>query len=219
MFQFYHPFTGVCSGPTGCGKTELMKNIILNAASLIKPKPDVIKWYYSQFQPDLENALTGLVEFKNCLPDISDFNGEERTLIIVDDFMGECNSKIADLFTKGSHHKNVSIWFLLQNFFHPNKHIRTATRNSQYIIMFKNPRDIGQIKHLSTQMYGKTSKVLEEAYLDATEKPYGYLLLDFKQQTPEYFRLRSNILSNESLVIYADKSKYKKDVIQIENKL
>ena len=43
----------------------------------------------------------------------------KRNLIIFDDLMTEakCDQRIADLFTKGSHHRNISIVYLTQNVF------------------------------------------------------------------------------------------------------
>ena len=210
---FLHPFTGVCSGPTGSGKTELMKNIILNIDEMMSPKPTKILWYYAESQPKLEAELGHVVTFMEGLPELSEFNTGEPVLVIVDDFMSECNSEITKLFTKGSHHRNLSIWFLMQNFFHQGKGIRTITLNAQYIILFKNPRDSQQIKVLAKQMYGTDSRAMEEAYIDATSVPHGYLLIDLKQGTPESRRLRTHILPGERLVVYVSKKTYKQSVM------
>jgi hypothetical protein len=51
-------------------------------------------------------------------------------------------------------------------------------------------------------MYPKNSKFLEEAYHDATNEPYGYLLIDLKQATPNEFRVQSNIFSKERHYFY-----------------
>src|SRR5882757_6497183 len=161
---FYHPYTGICSGPTGSGKTQLMKNIILNIDQMMSPVPARIIWYYAERQPGLESELGHLVEFREGIPELSEFDGSVPVLVIIDDFMSECNSDIAKLFTKGSHHRNLSVWFLMQNFFHKGKEIRTITLNAQYIILFKNPRDTQQIGVLARQMYGRDHNVMQEAY-------------------------------------------------------
>src|SRR5271170_1990401 len=100
-------------------------------------------------------------------------------------------------FTKGSHHRNLSIWFLMQNFFHKGKEIRSITLNAHYIILFKNPRDRQQIRCLARQMYDKDAQVMQEAFQDATDRPHGYLLVDLKQATPDCMRLRTYILPGE----------------------
>ena len=53
---------------------------------------------------------------------MDNFDGREPILLIVDDLMQETNETIANLFTKGSHHRNVSVLFLVQNLF-PKKQI------------------------------------------------------------------------------------------------
>ena len=119
-------------------------------------------------------------------------------------------------FTKGSHHRNLSIWFLMQNFFHKGKEIRSITLNAHFIIMFKNPRDQQQIKVLARQMYDKDFKVMTEAFTDATNQAHGYLLIDLKQATPDHLRLRASILPGEDLAIYANKRTYKEDEMEFK---
>ena len=62
---------------------------------------------------------------------------------------------MANLFTKGSHHRNVSVVFLAQNLFPKNKFARTMSLNAHYIVLFKNPKDTSQFANLARQMYPK----------------------------------------------------------------
>jgi hypothetical protein len=212
-FPFKHPFTGVVAGPTGCGKSQLMKDIILNIDRMMDPVPSRMVWYYSEHQPDLEYALAHIVEFKHGLPDMNEFTGEP-TLVIIDDLMAEADSDVAKIFTKGSHHRNVSVWFLMQNFFHKGKDIRTITLNAHYIILFKNPRDKQQIGVLARQMFGSDYKYMVEAYQMATEEPHGYLLIDLKQDTDDELRLRTKILPRDQFAhVYRSVKNHKADQI------
>jgi hypothetical protein len=70
--------------------------------------------------------------------------------------------------------------------------------NAHYIVLFKNPRDANQVSVLARQMYPGKSKFMLEAFKDATEKPYGYLLIDFKPETDEKLRVRTNIFTSDS---------------------
>ena len=84
---------------------------------------------------------------------------EYRNLIITDDPMSETGNdkRITSLFTKGSHHKNVSVILLLQNLFYNGKGSCNISLNTHYIMLFKNPRDNTVISSLAKQMYlGKT---------------------------------------------------------------
>jgi len=90
----------------------------------------------------------------------------------------------------------------VQNLFNKGKEHRTISSNSHYIIVFKNPRDSSQIIHLAKQAYPSRPKIAQQAFADATSDPFGYLLFDFKQSTPEKFRLRSKIFPDENRVVY-----------------
>jgi len=215
-FPFKHPYTAVCNGPTGSGKTELMKKIILNIEHMMVPVPEQIVWYYGEYQPALAAALEHKVDFREGCPNLSDFDATGKqgtTLVIIDDLMAECNDDVAKMFTKGSHHRNLSIWFLSQNLFHKAKGIRDISLNTHYFILFKNPRDAQQIKYLARQMYGQDAPAMEQAYHMATERPHGYLLLDVKQATPDHHRWRSKILPGEQLEVYTNKRTYKENVM------
>lgn len=87
--------------------------------------------------------------------------------------------------------------FLTQNIFHNSKHTRTMSLNSHYIVLFKNPRDVGQVGVLGRQMF-QNGKFLADAFRDATSRPYGYLLIDLKPNTDEQLRVRTNIFADES---------------------
>ena len=109
-------------------------------------------------------------------------NDPKPKLIIIDDLMRESSSveAIVNLFTKDSHHNNLSVIFIIQNIFHQGKGQRDISLNAQYIVKFRNLRDRAQIRHLARQVYPENPRFLEEAYWDATSQPYNYLLLDLK---------------------------------------
>ena len=87
--------------------------------------------------------------------------------------------------------------YLVQNLFPKNKESRTISLNSQYMVVFKNPRDASQMSHLARQMYPGRAKFVQEAFRDATSVPYDYLLVDLKQDTPEDMRLRTAIFPDD----------------------
>ena len=67
------------------------------------------------------------------------------------------------------------------------------TLNAHYLILFKNPRDASQISHLARQMFPGHSKYMIEAFADATQMPYSYLVIDLTASTEDQYRLRSGI--------------------------
>jgi hypothetical protein len=77
--------------------------------------------------------------------------------------------------------------------------------NSHYYILFKNKRDVNQIKTLGRQLFPGKSDILVESYLDSTSKPYGYLLIDLHPKSDEAYMLRSLIFPDENMVLYMKK--------------
>ena len=182
------PFTCVVAGPTGCGKTVFVRKLL--ASDLIFPHPRKVIWCYSEWQSAYEEINAKFVE---------GLTEEDCDLIIIDDLMDEFK-KVVDLFTKKSHHRNTSVVFVVQNIFV--KGLRTISLNAHYLVLFKNPRDSAQITYLGRQM--GNSKAVTAAYKDATSKPYGYLFVDMKQDTPETTRLRAGLF--EQMYVYVPKS-------------
>ena len=131
--------------------------------------------------------------------------GKRKTLLIIDDLMSQADDRVENIFTKLSHHMNVSVLFLTQNLFFKSKQARTISLNSHYIVVFKNARDALQISNLARQMYPGHSKYMVEAFKDATSGPYGYLLIDMKPYTEETYRLRTNIFPGETHYVYVRK--------------
>lgn len=141
------------------------------------------------------------------IPDIETFDDLLPRLIILDDLMREADGAVVDLFTKGSHHYNVSVIFVTQNIFNQGKGRRDISLNAHYIVCFKNPRDKQQINTLSRQVFPENRRYIQEAYKDATAQPYGYLLFDLKQSTPDLYRFRTNIFESDtpSNIVYVPK--------------
>ena len=141
MGSFNHPFTAIVSGPTKAGKTYWVKNLVLNAQEMIVPTPKKIYWCYGEWQP-LYNELQGYgVHFCQGLPDLQELKETpaQPKLLILDDLMQEMKTdkRLIQLFTKGSHHWNVSVLHIVQNLFFDG--MRTSRVNAQYLVLMKNP--------------------------------------------------------------------------------
>ena len=128
-------------------------------------------------------------------------------LIIIDDLMCKAPGKnIVNLFTKGSHHRNLSVIVITQNLFP--RGLREVSLNSSYIVVFKNPRDKAQMQYLARKICPENPRYVQEVYADATSRPHGYLLIDLKQLTPENYRLRTNIFPDEGhQIVYVPRTK------------
>jgi hypothetical protein len=100
----------------------------------------------------------------------------------------------------------VSVLYLTQNLFPPGKLSRTISLNSHYMLIFRNPRDSLGVSTLARQMFPKHTKYLLDAFHDATREPYGYLVIDCHQLTPENMRLRTSILPKEKQIVYVKRT-------------
>jgi len=199
-----HPFTCLVTGPTGCGKTQFTIKLLKYAREVVEPAPEKILWCYGVYQHAFE-SLTEHAEFHEGVPELEKFDGKQKTLLILDDLMHETDDRVTKIFTKISHHMNVSVLYLTQNIFYGGKQNRTIGLNAHYLTFFRNPRDATQITHLARQMYPGKSKFLSEAFKDATREPFSYLFLDLKPDTEEKFRVRANIFPGEASCVYVPK--------------
>ena len=80
--------------------------------------------------------------------------------------------------------------------FHHIKIHRTINLNCQYLVIYKNPRDILQVQHLGRSILGKGTKEFEDIYFHATSRPHGYLLINLKQLTSDTFILLTYIFDD-----------------------
>ena len=112
-----HPFTMMVAASTGGGKTWLVKNLLENREQWISPAPQRIVWIYGQWQPlyaEMQRIIRDIEFVKGIPVNIEDeqfLNPAIQNLIVIDDLMSEASNdkRICDLFTKGSHHRNLTV--------------------------------------------------------------------------------------------------------------
>jgi len=179
MLTFRHPTTILIAGPTQAGKSFFFNQVLEN--NLIQPAPSRVFYVYGDHHPQL-SRIQGIypnIEFvqgiKNFIPILPTLDRGERNLIVLDDQMSEAGKmeEVSNLFTKGSHHRNITVVYIVQNVFDKGKAHRTISLNSHYIILFKNPRDQGQIRALAQQVYPTQVKGFMKAFQEATENAHG----------------------------------------------
>ena len=144
------------------------------------------------------------IEFNQGIPEDIDepdyLDVSQRNLIVLDHLMAQSgkDKRIADLFRKGSHHRNLSVIYIVQNIFHQGKEMRNISLNAHYIVLFKSPRDRQQISILARQVNPGRVQEFMKSYDKATSRPYRYLMLDLKPTKDDEQRLKTNILPDET---------------------
>ena len=200
IIKLKHPSSTILAGPSGSGKTEWLLRLIKHRRSMFSPVPTRVIYSYKRYQGIFDAAIRDLgVEF--CLGNSYTIDPKERTLLILDDQLLDNTVPLAELFTVTSHHDSCSVIFVSHSVFRANDpDFRLASLNTNYFIVFKSFRGLGQINFLAHQIFvnqKEKSKRLVRAYVHATKRPYGYLLIDLLPQTPDSVRLRADILPDE----------------------
>ena len=210
-FKLQHPFTCLVVGPTKSGKSHYIYKLLKHVDQVITPPPQEIYFVYSEWQPLYDEMVRNIPNLKMLentvnLNELKEDISKPR-LMILDDMMSEMaadkKGALNTLFTKGSHHWNLSIIFIVQNLFFGG--LRNSRLNSHYIFLFKSP-DKAQINNFARQLYPGNSKVMVNAYMDAVNsKKYNPLMIDLTSEIDERFRMRTNILPDDFTVVYIPK--------------
>ena len=190
------PFTGVISGPTSSGKTQLVMRLITMRNQVSTASPVDVIYCYGEWQP-MFNNVEGVKFHKGMIDTDTIPNDGMHRWLIIDDLMNEVSGKDVtnDVFTKGSHHKKISVFFIVQNLFVKNN--RTVSLNSHYFFLMNNPRDKVSAKRLLLQAFPGKGKFLDEVIAKTMEIPYAHLIANFRQDTPQSLRLVSNYASDQ----------------------
>ena len=200
VLQFRHPFTAIVAGPTSSGKTYLVRKIFQHHYDTIERDssgPLRVLWCYGIWQNSYKDPIPGVeMKYTDTLPKEDELRYEKPDIIVCDDMMNEVkdDSNMSALFTRISHHLNISIIFIVQNLFFQGKQCRNISLNAHYIILMKNVRDKNQVNHLARQFApGKVSQFIN-IFNDATKGERGYIRVDLTTQTPDRFRIQTNII-------------------------
>lgn len=201
-YLFRHPFTCMVCGPTRSGKTLLVRRILKNFRILMDLKTTKLRvlWCYGQWQNIYETEIASNVDVVYISGFPTDDDIKEKDIIILDDLMNELanDNRLSNLFTRGSHHLNLSIFFLTQNLFNQGKFMRNIGLNCHYIILMKSPRGKAQLTYLGREIFPGKSQYIMESYSDATINPFSYLRIDLTQETPDIYRVSTRLTPEET---------------------
>ena len=200
-FRFHTPSSLLVVGPSGCGKTVFTTNLLLNNLELFHTRPSQIHYCYGVWQDGFQLMKEQGVKFHEGVPDTDQLKTwfPKGGLLVLDDLMAEGGNdkRVLDLFTKHSHHQNVTVLYLCQDMFPPGKYAKSISRNAHYIIAFKNPRDQLGMRNLLLQAFPTQWQVLQDTFQRLTERPFGYMVLDLHPGSSDDQRILSHLLKDE----------------------
>ena len=197
---FKHPFTCIISGPSGLYKSSFCIKLLQNLEILSTEArfDGGILWCYGESNAVPSVDVGRRIQFHESVPDNFVNEGKESCLIILDDLLNEeYSGEVCKLFTKGSHHRNISVILITQNQFHQTKYCSDISLKAKYIVLLKYTGDKNQFKRLARRVYLQDSAGLYKAYLEATEKTHVCIVLDFAQDTDDRLRFQTNIFPDE----------------------
>ena len=149
--------------------------------------PEKIFFMYAARQPfmetwnnDPENLKIDFIEGLK-LGVIDEYEGPK--LLVIDDLILSLSRDLVNHFLAGSHHKNTTTIFTTHALFLNNDLYRLISNNSQYIMLFKNKRNLRQVNLLAHQILEKESSRLLEAYKYIA--PYEFVLISCHPKVPE----------------------------------
>ena len=145
VFRFKTPSSILIVGPSGCGKTCFTESLLMDLEELfVNPSP-TIHYCYGMWQDGFQDMKDAGVQFHKGIPETDRLKSwfPKGGLLVLDNLMveGGEDKELLDLFTKHSHHQNITVLYFCQDMFPPVKDAKSISRNAHYIVAFKNPRN------------------------------------------------------------------------------
>ena len=196
MFHLPNPVSVLISGPSNSRKTFFVSKFIKNCDCLMSPRQNelfgVIVYGKKRMTRSKQSLFGGVTDF--------DYFDGKPAILVLDDLLGQKLDMVTNFFTRGSHHLNLTVFYLVQNLFF--RGIRTISLNSQIVVLFKKPRDSQQLSFFARQSYAEHTKEIQTIFADATKKAHEYLLFDFRSETPDQLQICTGIFPEDQQFVY-----------------
>ena len=204
-FTFQHPCSMMVVGPSQCGKTHFVHQLLTHKRiAYPDKKPVMVYWFYNQWQPrydEIQRALKNKIRFAQGLAelaeDLSNIKTSRHTILVLDDLMTQATDSpvVSKLFTQGRH-RNASVILLLQNMFLKGKYNTDISRNATYKVLFRSPGDRKQIDIMAEQTFAKDRPRFMQAFNQETDQPHGYIVVDNHPWTTSEHQVVGNVFGD-----------------------
>ena len=204
--RFCENFKIFACGPSRCGKTCFIIDIIQNLQSIAKAPPKKVLYVYKVWQQKFDELKeSGLVDNfvqdqKDLVSRLKTMINRESSLIVFDDLINSSNLQdIANLFVVDGRHSNLSLIFLSQRMFVNNESFRQISNNCDYFAVFKNPRNSSEVRVLAQQLTPGSLELIN-IYSEATKDPFSYLFINLTQECNESVKYLSHLFDYDHSV-------------------
>ena len=93
----------------------------------------------------------------------------------------------------------MSLIFLSQRMFVNNEFFRQISQNSDYFVVFKNPRNLSEIRTLAQQITPGDLQLMY-IYKEATKEPFSYLFINLTQEAQSETKYLSNLFEQNHII-------------------
>ena len=143
--KFKHPISCRVSGLNVSGTTSFCIRLLQNIEALCTEREfgGGVIWCYSEKTAVLlRQQLPSNTTYHESVTDKFGGGCSKPCLLILDDVLNDVYSKqVCDLFTRGSHQRNINVILITQNLFHQGRYCRDISLNYYYLVALKNVRD------------------------------------------------------------------------------
>jgi len=183
-------------GPTGCGKTNTLCNMLTRWMSsdkiiiyTINPDQDkyiILKEFFNAVEDEIDDDILEIRNPEDVIP-VEELDDTEHKIIVFDDIKIDKKNmdRIKEYFSL-SRNKSCNCIYLCQSYYDVPKYIR---RNTKCFCLFPNVdnRDIRLITNDHAKALDGKGRV--DIYEKATELPYNFMVIDkTSKYPPEMYR-------------------------------
>lgn len=173
----------IISGPSYCGKTNLMLNLLLTdgylnynklyiySKSLDQDKYQLVK----QWSDSLNLNTATFCSSQNEIIPVNKHDPNKKTIVVFDDVMLANQKPMAEYFTQGRHY-NIDCFYLVQNFFEVPKH--TIRDNANFLVMFQQDFNNQRAIYNTYVMGDMDFEEFIEFFRQCTIDRFGFCVID-----------------------------------------
>lgn len=185
MMNLPHPFRAVLCGPPNCGKTSMIKNLIMFN------KPYFKELIVIHCDPEYTKEYDEMgAKMLSEIPAPNEFEGKEKTLVVLDDLEYKNLSKeqkknLDRLFGFVSTHKNISVCLTAQDVFN----IPAGVRRCANVWILWRIFDMDALLRIARKL-SYTAKQLKYLFDNYIKNTHDFIMIDQTHKSP--YPLRFN---------------------------